>query len=381
MMKDNLKKILSYCRSHGSKGEAAFIRDIIKPHGFASMRNGAGEVMAFMHEMRPEQDSKILWCCHIDTMHALDAPERQKIEFDEDTGLIYKTDGIPLGADDGAGVWLLLEMIRCGVPGTYLFHRGEERGGIGSNYISQHHSAWLKTFKYAVAFDRRGSDSVITEQMVGECASNEFAVSMAKVLNKHGKYMDFKPDDTGTFTDTANYADDVPECTNISVGYENEHSHRELLDVDYLLHLRDAVITAFGHGYKGEEKLVCKREAGDYGYQRYGRYSGGVIDLFDWKDFRDNYPTSSKHGTPQYDTATDTANELMQALLDARLQDAYNQLSLEQVREIAADNPRAVTDMIESIYSMEYSVEDQDVLVQDLLSWEEDTNVRGFPTT
>ena len=51
-----------------------------------------------------------------------------------------------LGADDGAGVFLMLEMIDANVEGTYIFHRGEERGGWGSSQIAELHADYIKQF-------------------------------------------------------------------------------------------------------------------------------------------------------------------------------------------------------------------------------------------
>ena len=39
-----------------------------------------------------------------------------------------------------AGIWLLLEMIDAGVPGVYALHYGEERGGVGSSGLAEHHA-------------------------------------------------------------------------------------------------------------------------------------------------------------------------------------------------------------------------------------------------
>jgi hypothetical protein len=50
------------------------------------------------------------------------------------------------------------------------------------------------------------------------------------------------PDDTGVFTDTANYTQIIPECTNIACGYANEHSGRETLHLPTIFALRDACI-------------------------------------------------------------------------------------------------------------------------------------------
>lgn len=156
---------------------------------------------------------------------------------------------MPLGADNAAGMWLCLEMIAAGVPGAYIFHRGEERGGIGSRGMADHHYPWLSRFNYAIAFDRRGTGDIITEMMCGVTCSREFALALAAKLNMApGVPLAYRPDDTGSFTDTANYRRIIPECTNISVGYENEHGPSEVLDVEHLLLLRDALVFAFKQG-------------------------------------------------------------------------------------------------------------------------------------
>lgn len=238
-----LQAMLTYCRPHGGRGEKQFTKRFIKPYKPEEI-TAEGEVMAYMVRVGEVKDAPVLWCAHVDTVHRADAPVKQTIMYDEGCAIIYKDDGVmPLGADDGAGVWLLLEMIDAGVPGTYLFHRGEERGGIGSGAIAAQHAEFLRQFKWAIAFDRKGTSDVITEQFTGETASVVFAQAFADALA-----MDYKPCPYGVFTDTANYAHIIPECTNISVGYDHEHTPGETLDVWHLVQLRDAVIAAFSKG-------------------------------------------------------------------------------------------------------------------------------------
>lgn len=368
-MTNRLKKILTYCRSHGSAGEKAFIRDIIKKEGLVAMYDDKKEIVAWMHEQNPQAESKILWCCHIDTVHGHHAPERQIVEYDSETGLAYKTDKHPLGADDGAGVWMLLEMIRHGVPGTYLFHRGEERGGIGSKWIARNHADWLATFDFAIAFDRRGTTSIITEQGPGETASDGFARSMAAVLNPHG--LELEPDDTGLFTDTANYADIIPECTNISVGYENEHTEHELLDTEYLNLLLDAVVKAFGVGTTGEKSLLVARKPGDYGWSKWERYSNGYSPgLYD-VEFKPDWDRSKLPDSayPTYpDSVTDMADRFMEVLQKHGLNEAYTSLSYRDVREACDCEPESMKNLIDYIERGEYTADDQHALVESVES-------------
>ncbi|MGZ5151719.1 MAG: hypothetical protein ACXWC5_16980, partial [Burkholderiales bacterium] len=177
---------------------------------------------------------KTLFSCHLDTVHA--AGGRQRPYFDESLEIIMAPKGECLGADNGAGVWLLLSMIDAKIPGFYVFHRGEERGLIGSSWLARNEPKMLKSFDRAIAFDRRDNHSVITHQRGRRCCSDVFAKALAEQLSpKH------ELDPTGSFTDTASYMDLISECTNVSVGYMNEHSSDEFLDCEYLVRLSEQV--------------------------------------------------------------------------------------------------------------------------------------------
>jgi len=265
---ERLQAMLTYCRPHGGAGEKQFVERFIRPYEPEEIKDDLGEVMAYKVQVGEVKDAPVLWCSHVDTVHIQTAPVKQTIVYDEGCGMIYKDDKtMPLGADDGAGVWMLLEMIDAKVPGTYLFHRGEERGGIGSGAIAALHTAFLAPFKWAIAFDRRGTGDVITEQFTGETASVMFAQAFADALA-----LDYKPCPNGVFTDTANYAHIIPECTNISVGYDNEHTPNETLDVWHLVQLRDAVVAAFS---KGVDDLPVLRDPA----ASFGRWSSRLTDF------------------------------------------------------------------------------------------------------
>lgn len=193
--------------------------------------------------------SKTMFSCHIDTVHSHAASDgtRQKLAFDAEMGHLFlesssKVQGACLGADDGAGIYIMLRMIEAKVPGTYVFHVGEEKGGIGSNRIRGSHMQFLKRFDRAVAFDRANTDDVIYRQGGTACASFECADTLAKELNKLDKDFQYNPSDKGVFTDTKVYACAIPECLNLSVGYMNQHSKDESLDVVFLEQLITACI-------------------------------------------------------------------------------------------------------------------------------------------
>ena len=229
----HLMHILSYKRPHGSTSEEEFIQKVLLKRCPQLVAIGpAGDESNYAIDVGKE--SKTLFSCHLDTVHRQGG--RQQPRIDKELEIIFAPKGECLGADNGAGVWLLLSMIDAGIPGYYVFHRGEEAGGIGSRWLSNNAKTLLKGFDRAIAFDRRDSNSVITHQRGDRCCSEVFAKALGEALEyQHA------PDPTGSFTDTANYTEIIPECTNISVGYMNEHGPDEYLDTNYLFWLAGQV--------------------------------------------------------------------------------------------------------------------------------------------
>jgi hypothetical protein len=156
---------------------------------------------------------------------------------------IFVTDNTSiLGADDKAGVSVMLYMMAHNIPGIYYFFDGEERGGIGSNKVASIFETinHLKDVKRCVSFDRRNYYSIITQQLGRQCCSNEFATALAEELNKSGLKISLDP--TGVYTDSASFIDEISECTNISVGYFAEHTVNESQNISYLSRLAEACL-------------------------------------------------------------------------------------------------------------------------------------------
>ena len=226
----------------------------------------------------------VMWSSHFDTVHAVAG--FQKVSLQQGfLGLSAKSKkhSTCLGADDTVGVWLMREMILANRPGLYVFHRGEEVGGIGSEYISEKTPEIVKGVKAAIAFDRKGRSSIITHQWGGRCCSEAFATSLGDLLMRDR----LKADSSGTFTDTANYTHLIPECTNISVGYFDQHTDKECLDVEYALELRDALLSL------DTDKLVIERDPSvtELSYESY-----------DWRDYRSfsTYKGNRSHGAATF---------------------------------------------------------------------------------
>ena len=180
-------------------------------------------------------NSETMFTCHLDTCSA----RYEKITHVVGQQFIKTNGKTILGADDKAGMTILLYMIENKIPGLYYFFIGEEVGGIGSKDAAKLN---FSSYKRCVSFDRRGYSSVITEQFYGRCCSDGFARELSNRLNDQDLTFKFSPDPTGIFTDSASFMSHIPECTNISVGYFGEHTTKEKQDIQFLSKLCGAVI-------------------------------------------------------------------------------------------------------------------------------------------
>ena len=225
---DTLFDILSYKRPHLSQTD----EDVVKKYLDVIPKMRADEFGNRI--LTVGKHPTVMFSCHTDTVHHKEG--KQDILIDETRQEVFLANDKSncLGADDGAGMWLMLQLIKAGKRGLYVFHRGEEKGGLGSNFISKETPELLDGIKYCIAFDRKGDGDVVTHQLHGRCCSDTFASALAKELGGV-----FEPDLTGVFTDSANYVHIIPECTNISVGYYSEHRASELLDYGFLIELSD----------------------------------------------------------------------------------------------------------------------------------------------
>jgi hypothetical protein len=297
--------LLSRASPHGTEGQ---IINLL-PFKDKGSVDAAGNFIIQIGEEAPET----LFSCHMDTVHSekrLVWPILKYKRNSDEAPMVYGSyrefvDGkftlnftsSVLGADDKLGVYALCKLIEKGVKGLYIFHVGEERGGIGSKHIATKAPELLKGIKRAIAFDRRGYDDVIGSQKGDDCCSKEFGKALADALNGTGKLppkQQYSPGARGTFTDTANYTELVPECTNVSCGYFNEHGCSEhfdpywylnfflpaILEVDY-----NALPTVRDH----TKKPVRNYYGGDYSY-----HGGGYSSNFTLK------PEEIRYTTPLY---------------------------------------------------------------------------------
>jgi len=228
-----LGRALTLRRDHLSKTEAWFVGWLANRLP-VYMIDEAGNLYV---DMRTDPTHRTMFTAHTDSVHSGGGINTVHVD-----GNIWRAgDGAALGADDGAGIAIMCHMIEAGVPGLYVFFRGEERGGIGSSWAAEHMPELFIELDRAIAFDRADYYDIITHQSGGRCCSDVFAQALANTLSTAENW--YMPCSTGVYTDTAEFTRLIPECTNISVGYRNQHGDREQQDVDFLWWLAQQCVT------------------------------------------------------------------------------------------------------------------------------------------
>jgi len=316
-----LARALSAKRPHNTVAVSAFtewlfnnLPPVLK--GFTSV-DGAGN----LHVDNRIAGSRTLFIAHVDTVHReVGANKIRK------TASMWYADGAPLGADDGAGCAMLMHLLHADVKGYYIFSQGEECGGIGAKFLESTHKSLLSQFDRAIAFDRRGTDSVISHQGWGRCASDTFCQALADALNLHDENLMYAPDDTGVYTDTAEFVDIIPECTNISVGYDHEHSQQESLNIAHFELLAQSVLQVEW------DKLPVDRDPTVPEYKE-TKYDTGLTNW--WSTYDKGYTerdiNQSKYFSKWEDDEYWQTEDLLDGLYDAMV--GHHDFLLEQISE------------------------------------------------
>lgn len=186
-----------------------------------------------------------------------------------DVSSVINTDAACLGADDGAGLAVMLNLLQRGILGGYCFTTGEECGGIGALEVTRdtRGKAFLRQYKISIEIDRRGKDEIVHEQGAGKCASVEFTQWLCDELK-----MGHKPSEFGSYTDVSDFAEFICENVNISAGYVGAHTTNEQVCLDYLDRLADSLSNV-----KWDITKV-KRTENDYGFKKLGKNDYNFYD-------------------------------------------------------------------------------------------------------
>ena len=150
---------------------------------------------------------------HMDTV--FDKPAKN-IFYDRQKNVMWSPEG--LGADDRAGVFAIIQIIRSGLRPHVILTVDEEKGCLGAEALSKLPCPF-EELNYVIELDRRGTNDCVFY----DCDNGEFV----DYVEKFG------------FTETWGSFSDICEIcpewkvagVNLSIGYVDEHTYSELLYV------------------------------------------------------------------------------------------------------------------------------------------------------
>ena len=247
--------------------------------------------------MAGEERSTTAFMAHLDTVGGTYSPIAVYVE-DE----VAHTGGQSiLGADDRAGVAVLLHLYLNDIPGRYCLFVGEECGRIGSVKMAEELLAatsdaphFLSGCLRAIQFDRRGDNSIVTHQLGIPTCSRQFADSLSNQLYDLGFVMD--PDSTGVFTDSLGFIGSIPECTNLSVGYDGAHTRAEYQCLRFLDDIATSAFIIHWEALPAVRPLADGEDLNDalnrvpaFSVNQYFRKQGG-------KGYTKSYTSNSAYG-------------------------------------------------------------------------------------
>lgn len=184
------------------------------------------------------EGSRTMFSAHVDS--ACSSMERVTHVVSNNGRTLSTDESTILSADDKAGVATLLHLMACKVPGTYWFFIGEESGRIGSKALSESAEFDPSLYDRVICFDRKGYTDIIGHQSCGRTCSTEFGEALSDAMAERGIFLE--PDVRGSYTDSASFAYQIPECTNISCGYFDAHRKTEYQDIFFLRALINAAV-------------------------------------------------------------------------------------------------------------------------------------------
>lgn len=162
-------------------------------------------------------DIPVALVAHLDT--AFKKPPN-RIFYDNVKNVMWSPEG--LGADDRAGVYSIIQIIKSGLRPTIIFTTDEEKGGLGAERLVKDMPDPPTDLKYIIELDRQGRFDCVFYR----CDNPEFE-----------RYVE----DFGFITNFGSFSDISIICprwkvagVNLSIGYVDEHSVSETLYISHM---------------------------------------------------------------------------------------------------------------------------------------------------
>lgn len=181
---------------------------------------------------RSSEDSgkKMLLAAHLDVKGEFSSSD----QLIERNNIVSREKGI-LGADDRAGVSIILNLLkevgdyREVPPLKFIFTVGEEEGQYGAESIDPD---FFEDVSFGISLDRKNCKDIVYKSNSKEYSNLEFAERVARVSSRIFSEENAFVPCQGGISDLRVWSEkDTRPCVNLSVGYFDEHTDEERLDL------------------------------------------------------------------------------------------------------------------------------------------------------
>lgn len=205
-------------------------------------------------------DIPVALVAHLDTVFSTPPTN---VFYDRVKNVMWSPEG--LGADDRAGVYAIVQIIKQGLRPSIIFTTEEEKGAIGASELVKAFPQAPMELKYIIELDRRGSNDCVFY----DCDNPEFE----EYVEEFGFITAF-----GSFSDISVICPKWEIAgVNLSIGYEDEHSYSELLYVGRMQATIKKVV-------KMLQSINDKTPKFDYIPMDYNQYINKLCSGYGWGD-------------------------------------------------------------------------------------------------
>ena len=171
-----------------------------------------------------EGEIPIALAAHMDTVFPRPANE---VFYDKTKNVIWSPQG--LGADDRAGIFAIIQIVRKGLRPHIILTTDEEKGAFGAIALGCEDCPF-EDLRYIIQLDRRGADDCVFY----DCDNKKFI----DYVESFGFI-----EAIGSFTDISIICPEWKVAgVNLSIGYRDEHSFNEVLFVGQMFNTIDKVV-------------------------------------------------------------------------------------------------------------------------------------------
>ena len=243
---------------------------------------GEAKVWTNLDYILCEGDIPIMLVAHMDTVFK--TPPRE-IYYDYKKQVMWSPQG--LGADDRAGVFSILKVIRKGFRPHICFTTDEEVGARGAMALVKDLPKSPFDLKYIIELDRQGANDCVFYS----CDNEEFE----KYVEEFGFVTDW-----GTFSDISEICPAWKIAgVNLSVGYFDEHSIGETLHTNFMYSTIDKVCKML-EAHADAPKFEYKE---DLTFARFSRYWSAAYPIDEWDMYESKIICNNCHRPTVFDEA------------------------------------------------------------------------------